>query len=66
MSMDLSDGQLTALRNLSRKKAGEEVNWISIADARSLTDLGLAERNQEGWVITAAGEAELAGRGQGA
>jgi hypothetical protein len=48
----LSAGQLAALQNLSRKKAGAEVNWISIADARALTDLGLAERSREGWAIT--------------
>lgn len=51
----LSPGQLTALRNLSSKKAGNEVDWINIADARALVELGLAERNQEGWTITEAG-----------
>ncbi|HEY3799301.1 MAG TPA: hypothetical protein VGL58_13205, partial [Caulobacteraceae bacterium] len=34
--------------------------WINIADARSLVDLGLAERNREGWNITATGAAALA------
>ena len=53
--MSLSEGQLTALDNLARKQAGQEVNWISISDARALTDLGLAERTREGWIITAAG-----------
>jgi hypothetical protein len=57
--MELSDGQLTALRNLATKKAGQEVDWINIADARTLSELGLAERNREGWVITGAGEAAL-------
>jgi len=51
----LSRGQLLALRNLSRKQAGEAVNWINIADARALTELGYADRNSEGWRITAAG-----------
>jgi hypothetical protein len=58
--MNLTAGQLTALRNLARKKAGEPVDWIKISDARALTDLGLAERNREGWTITAAGESLLA------
>ncbi len=56
----LTPGQLTALRNLARKKAGEKVDWINIADARALTDLDLAERAREGWVITPAGAAALA------
>jgi len=58
--MTLSPGQLVALRNLARKKAGDAVDWINIADARILTDLGLAERNGGGWVITSAGTAALA------
>jgi hypothetical protein len=49
-----------ALKNLARKKAGEAVDWINIADARGLTDLGLAERNGGGWVITTDGVAALA------
>jgi len=57
--MTLSPGQLLALKNLARKKAGEPVDWINIADARGLTDLGLAERNGGGWVITAEGLAAL-------
>lgn len=52
-----------ALKNLARKKAGEAVDWINIADARGLTDLGLAERNGGGWVITADGVAALANQG---
>ncbi|MDP3175110.1 MAG: hypothetical protein Q8M88_11825 [Phenylobacterium sp.] len=56
----LSNGQLTALKNLERKQAGETVDWINIGDARALTDLGFAERTREGWVITAAGSALLA------
>jgi hypothetical protein len=57
----LTEDQRTALSNLARKLAGHEVGFISIADARALTDLGLAERNRSGWRITAAGEAALAG-----
>jgi hypothetical protein len=60
--MALSAGQLIALGNLSRKKAGEQVDWINIADARALTDLGFAERTGGGWTITPAGIAELASR----
>jgi hypothetical protein len=52
---ELSQGQLEALRNLERKHAGVEVDWIRISDALSLTELGLASRNREGWVITPAG-----------
>ena len=61
--MTLTEGQLQALRNLALKKAGSEVDWITISDARALTDLGLAERNRSGWQITPAGEAVLAGDG---
>lgn len=61
--MILSAGQIVALRNLSRKKAGEQVDWINIADARALTDLGFAERTGGGWTITPAGAAELASGG---
>jgi hypothetical protein len=53
--MTLSEGQRIALENLARKRAGQDVDWISIADARALTDLGLAERTRAGWVITDAG-----------
>ena len=31
------------------------MDWINIADARVLTELGLAERSREGWKITPAG-----------
>jgi hypothetical protein len=58
----LSPGQFVALGNLSRKKAGEQVDWINIADARALTDLGFAERTGGGWTITPAGVAALANR----
>jgi len=58
--MPLSEGQLTALRNLSLKRAGKPVDFINIADAQALTDLGLAVRSREGWEITSEGEALLA------
>jgi hypothetical protein len=68
--MSLSANQLVALENLARKQAGEDVDWISISDARALTDLGLAERTREGWIITAAGlelvKTERAERPEGA
>jgi hypothetical protein len=51
----LSQGQIEALRNLERKHGGADVDWIRISDAMSLTELGLAVRNREGWVITPAG-----------
>jgi hypothetical protein len=57
--MALSAGQLGALRDLRFKKKGGEVDWINIADARGLTELGLAERTRQGWIITSAGEAAL-------
>jgi hypothetical protein len=57
--MTLSPAQLETLRNLSRKKAGGAVGWVAIAEARALTDLGLAERNRSGWQITDEGEALL-------
>ena len=57
--MTLSDGQLVALRNLSKKKAGAIVGWIDIAEARALTDLGLAARTAGGWRITPEGEERL-------
>jgi len=58
--MRLTDGQLQALRNLSRKVGGYDVGWIVIADARGLTDLGFAARTRSGWQITAAGASVLA------
>jgi hypothetical protein len=63
--MILSARLVAALKNLADKKAGKEVGWINIADARALTDLGLAERSHEGWHITAAGASALAGRTNG-
>lgn len=61
--MALTPGQRAALENLARKAAGEDVDWINIADARALTAEGLAERDRQGWRITPAG-AELVARGE--
>jgi hypothetical protein len=58
--MALSDDLLGALRNLAYKQAGAEVDWINIADARALTEQGLAQRTPSGWTITAKGEAAIA------
>lgn len=58
--MTLSDREVTALRNLADKKAGRDVDWINIADARSLTEQGLARRSGGGWEITSEGLARLA------
>lgn len=57
--------QMRALRNLERKQAGAEVEWINIADARAISDLGLARRTSSGWKITAAGLGALAGADAG-
>ena len=57
---DLTEGQLDALRNLVRKGEGESVPFINIADARALTELGLARRSREGWDMTAEGRALVA------
>jgi hypothetical protein len=53
--MPISDLELHALRNLADKQSGEAVEWISIAAARALTELGLARRTRSGWEITAEG-----------
>ena len=57
---DLTSGQIEALRDLARKRDGESVPFVNIADARALTELGMAERSREGWNITPAGAALLA------
>ncbi|MDB5448732.1 MAG: hypothetical protein JWQ97_4049 [Phenylobacterium sp.] len=57
----LTPGELETLRNLGRKHGGESVPFVNIRDARTLTDLGLANRSREGWDITPAGLAVLSG-----
>lgn len=56
---DLTEGELDALRNLADKRDGTLTAFVNIADARRLTDLGLAERSRQGWDITGAGLALL-------
>jgi RES domain-containing protein len=53
--MPLSASLRAALENLHRKESGEAVDWINIADARALTELGFARRSHQGWEITEAG-----------
>jgi hypothetical protein len=55
--MTITDRELHALRNLADKEAGEAVDFINIADARTLTELGLAKRTPAGWQITQEGKA---------
>jgi len=57
---DLTEGQLHVLKNLSRKKAGDETPCVNISDARVLVDLGLAVRSRQGWDITPEGARLLA------
>jgi hypothetical protein len=56
----LSAGQVNALQNLGRKRDGNAVPFLNIADARALTELGYAERGRDGWDITASGSELLA------
>ena len=63
--MTISDKELAALHNLADKQAGEDVDWINIADARVLTELGFARRNRGGWEITPEGLALIKGRPRG-
>ena len=55
--MTISDKELRALVNLADKEAGQDVDFINIADARALTELGLARRTPAGWQITTEGAA---------
>ena len=63
--MTISDKEMAALHNLADKQAGKDVDWINIADARALTDLGLARRNRGGWEITPEGLALVKARSVG-
>ena len=56
---ELTTDQVHALRNLARKQAGEDVDYISISAARALTDMGYAERTASGWIISKLGNATL-------
>ncbi|HEY9218070.1 MAG TPA: hypothetical protein VIO94_08475 [Phenylobacterium sp.] len=57
----LTGGQLRVLQNLADKRSGTMTSFINIADAQHLTELGLATRSRQGWDITTAGSAFLAG-----
>jgi hypothetical protein len=61
---DLTEGELSALQALARKKTGQEISFVNIADARSLTDRGLARRGHSGWEITPEGSALIGGRSE--
>jgi len=56
----LTAGQLAALRNLERKRAGDETAFVNISDCQHLTELGFASRSRQGWEITTGGSAHLA------
>jgi hypothetical protein len=56
----LTAGQVSALRNLERKRAGDETAFVNISDCQHLTELGFASRSRQGWDITAEGSAYLA------
>lgn len=62
---DLTDAEMTALRNLAEKRGGGVTGFINIADAQRLTALGFASRSRQGWDITPAGAALLARKGDG-
>ncbi|MEO8113629.1 MAG: hypothetical protein ABI655_04545 [Phenylobacterium sp.] len=53
--MTLTDRQWTTLGDLDRKRNGEAVGFMNIADSRRLEELDLAIRSREGWDITDAG-----------
>lgn len=59
----LTASETAALRNLAEKKVGTLTAFVNIADARRLTELGLAQRSQQGWDITPEGAAYLASIG---
>jgi hypothetical protein len=60
----LTASETAALRNLAEKKAGTLTAFVNIADARRLTELGLAQRSRQGWDITPEGAAYLASIGR--
>jgi hypothetical protein len=63
--MTLSLKELCALHNLADKQSGQDVDWINIADARALTELGLARRTRAGWEITSEGLALIRAQSSG-
>lgn len=56
----LTEGQWHALRNLERKRGGDEVAFVNIADAQLLVERGFAVRSRQGWDITPEGRQALA------
>lgn len=56
----LTKSEAAALRNLAEMSGGSVTAFLSIADARRLTDLGLVQRSRLGWGITPEGAAHLA------
>ena len=62
----LTAAETAALRNLAEKRTGSLTAFVNVADARRLTELGLAQRSQQGWDITPTGSAHLASLDTGA
>lgn len=62
----LTKSEAAALRSLAEMGGGSVTAFLSIADARRLTDLGLAQRSGQGWGITPEGAAHLAASDAGA
>lgn len=56
----LTAAETAALRNFAEKRTGSLTAFVNIADARRLTELGLAQRSRQGWDITPEGAAYLA------
>ena len=57
--MDLTLDQRRALENLARKSKGEDVGWINIANAQALVQMGLCDRDRQGWRVNPCGLAWL-------
>lgn len=53
----LTEAEINALRSLAWRRPGTIAPFLNIADAQRLTELGLAQRTQQGWEITPAGAA---------
>jgi hypothetical protein len=60
--MTITEKEVCALQNLADKQAGGTVDFINIADARALTELGLARRTRGGWEITPEGASWIKAR----
>jgi len=62
----LTEVEISSLKNMAQKRNGAVTQFLNIASAQRLTELGLAVRTRQGWDITDAGMARLAepmGRG---